>query len=913
MAKKRLFKISYKITALVILMVVTCSVSIGAFVYRFVESDLFEAKGMMAQMMASSLASALDWQSIQTIIENEEKDEYYEFLRNTIIQTGVRMPGISYSYVMSMREPYFFIIYAQDAQGSYIEELGFLYELVYWNEAAIHASTAGEPAFSKPYSVPGYGEFVSGYAPISDEAGNAIAIVGFDLPLDDIIDELTLLRNSIVTIISFFIFCSVILTILFTKRYITIPLTSLRAASNKIATGDMNIYVPDKETNDEIGLLAKDFVRVRNVLNNLNNEINRLVISAAKGDLLKKIEIHRYEGAWGELAKELNNLLDVMSGHNVQLLDALDKAEAANKAKTNFLATMSHEIRTPMNAILGITQILLQNEELPKQYALEVEKIYASGTNLLGIINDILDLSKIETGKMELNLCEYDVPSLINDAASLNIVRIGSKPIELILDIDENLPSRLIGDELRLKQILNNLLSNAIKYTESGYVKLSVSHSMEDGDVSLHFIIEDTGQGMKLEDRDSFFSEYSRFNVGANRATEGTGLGLSITKTLVEMMGGTIWAESEYGKGSIFMVMVKQGMTDCSIIGAELAAQLSSFEFRGNPHFEILQVDREPMPYGKVLIVDDVETNLYVAKGLMMPYQLDIETAISGFLAIDLVSGGNTYDIIFMDHMMPKMDGIETVIRLRAAGYLSPIVALTANAVVGQAEVFFENGFDDFISKPIDIRQLNSILNKFIRDKQPPEVIAAARKTAKEMPQHELKADAELLAIFAKDAKRAMPVIEAITHDIETAADDDIRMFVVSVHAMKSALANIGEHGASKLADTLERAGKEQNKTVMQAKAKIFIDMLQSIVSKIDVQSDDSNLSYDSNPEMLHEKLKLIIDACDEYDDQAVEAVLAELKEKQWSRETRELLDKVAELILHSEFEAAAELVTSSF
>ncbi|MCL2069478.1 MAG: response regulator [Treponema sp.] len=402
------------------------------------------------------------------------------------------------------------------------------------------------------------------------------------------------------------------------------------------------------------------------------------------------------------------------------LANARQEAEDASKAKSSFLATMSHEIRTPMNAITGIAQIQLQKNNLPEEYAQALEKIHRSSHSLLGIINDILDLSKIETGRMEITPVEYDVPSFIHDTVQLNMVRIGSKPIEIILDIDEKLPSKLIGDELRLKQILNNLLSNAIKYTEKGQVKLSVSHSANEKDVILRFTVEDTGQGMKSEDCGKLFSEYTRFNIDSNRATEGTGIGLNITKNLVELMEGTIKAESEYGVGSRFTVTIRQQAVECEAIGAELAQQMRSFTLSREKQHAGLQILREPMPYGKVLIVDDVETNLYVAEGLMSAYDLQIETAISGFAAIEKVERGSTYDVIFMDHMMPQMDGIETTQKLRVMGYRGTIVALTANALAGNADMFKQNGFDDFISKPIDLRNLNSILNKFVRDSHSP-------------------------------------------------------------------------------------------------------------------------------------------------------------------------------------------------
>ena len=393
------------------------------------------------------------------------------------------------------------------------------------------------------------------------------------------------------------------------------------------------------------------------------------------------------------------------------------QSDNANRAKTQYLSYMSHEIRTPLNAIIGIAQIEMQKKGLNIEYANVIEKIYNSGINLLGTINDILDLSKIETGKLEMNPVEYEIASLLNDTIQINSVRIGEKPIKFILDIDEKLPLKFIGDELRIKQILNNLLSNAIKYTEKGFVKLSVNHQIDETDATnqkLCFSVEDTGQGMKPEDTAKLFSEYIRFNVETNRATEGTGIGLNITKNLVGLMEGNIKVESEYGKGSIFSVIIKQKTVTSDIIGAELSHQLRNFTFSSKKDFKNLQIYNELMPNGKVLIVDDVETNLYVAQGLMANYGLQIETAISGFSTIEKIKNGMNYDIIFMDHLMPLMDGIETTQKLRMMGYEGVIVALTANAIVGNEDMFKQNGFDDFMSKPIDVKKLNDILNRFI-------------------------------------------------------------------------------------------------------------------------------------------------------------------------------------------------------
>ena len=413
-----------------------------------------------------------------------------------------------------------------------------------------------------------------------------------------------------------------------------------------------------------------------------------------------------------------------------QLRDALQEAKTASVAKSSFLANMSHEIRTPMNAILGIAEIELQDNALKPKTKESLEKIHHSGGLLLGIINEILDLSKIEAGKLELVPGEYKIASMINDTVTLNMMRIGSKPIEFVLSVDENTPSSLYGDELRIKQILNNLLSNSFKYTKRGVVKLAVSCETGNAGVMLILTVSDTGMGMSEEQVAKLFDEYSRFNMEANRTTEGTGLGMSITKNLIRMMNGDIHVKSEVNWGSIFTVRIPQMSTGSGVLGRELAKSLEQFQSSGEKQMTRSQVAFEPMPYGKVLVVDDVESNLYVAKGLMSPYGLAIETVPSGFEAIDKIKDGNVYDIVFMDHMMPEMDGIETTKKMRSMGYTQPVVALTANAVVGQSEVFLENGFDGFISKPIDVRQLNTVLKKLVRDKQPPEVLEAALHSA---------------------------------------------------------------------------------------------------------------------------------------------------------------------------------------
>jgi signal transduction histidine kinase/diacylglycerol kinase family enzyme/DNA-binding NarL/FixJ family response regulator len=436
----------------------------------------------------------------------------------------------------------------------------------------------------------------------------------------------------------------------------------------------------------------------------------------------------------------------------------------ASKTKSRFLATMSHEIRTPMNAIIGISEILKARSDLQTEVRSGIDKIHHSGKNLLGIINDILDLSKAETGKLEIVPTEFAFPSLINDTVQLNIVRIGSKPIKFTMSLSDNLPEKLIGDELRIKQILNNILSNAFKYTDKGSVNFDISGEKTDNGFMTIFTVSDTGQGMHEEELQTLFDEYSRFNKIANRKTEGAGLGMNITGQLISLMGGTIDVKSTFGKGSIFTVSIPlKAAPETAAISVDTRNKLCSFTFGEKEKIgERRKEIREFFPGKTVLVVDDVETNLYVAEGLLKPYKLGITTAMSGFEAIHLIKSGKTFDIIFMDHMMPEMDGIETVEKIRKMGYTLPIAALTANAIVGNEAIFKESGFDDFLSKPIDIRDLNRILVRFLRTAEPILSGELIMQNARLMPaDHKtLPAEAVPPAVTSKSTEKTKPATQ---------------------------------------------------------------------------------------------------------------------------------------------------------
>ena len=384
-------------------------------------------------------------------------------------------------------------------------------------------------------------------------------------------------------------------------------------------------------------------------------------------------------------------------------------AEQANVAKSEFLANMSHEIRTPMNAILGLSEIALRETNTPDNVRMNLEDIQQSGNYLLQIINNILDFSKIEAREMDLINVEYHLTSLVYDLSTMVHFRIKDKPIEFVQDVDYDIPDCLFGDELRVKQVIMNVLSNAAKYTEKGTIKLSIGWIREGDIANLQVVVSDTGQGISKENLEHLFTRFNRMELEKNRTIEGAGLGMAITSQLLELMGGKIDVDSIYGVGSRFTLTIPQRIiSEEPVFGSVRRRKILEPKNKKSYDYSVIY------PEAKVLLVDDSQMNLKVARGLLSPYKCQIDMAGSGMEAIKLAIE-NTYDLILLDHMMPEIDGIEVLKRLKEnENFHTPVVALTANAVVGVRKFYLDNGFDEYISKPIVIGDMEAILKKFL-------------------------------------------------------------------------------------------------------------------------------------------------------------------------------------------------------
>lgn len=613
--------------------------------------------------------------------------------------------------------------------------------------------------------------------------------------------------------------------------------------------------------------------------------------------------------------------------HERELEQLVEIEKAANEAKSSFLSNMSHEIRTPINAVLGMNEMILR-ESKDKQILEYARNINNAGTTLLGLVNDILDFSKIEAGKMEIIPAEYSMSSMLNDLIVMVSTKAGDKGLKLSTKVNDETPDILFGDEMRLRQVVLNVLNNAIKYTEKGEVTLTMDFKdVNDEEIELEFHVLDTGIGIKKEDLDKLFSPFQRIEENRNRTIEGTGLGMTITKKLLEMMESKLEVKSEYGRGSDFSFKLRQRVIRRDPVG--------NFEEKARESGSAHVVYRESFtaPNARVLVVDDTSMNILVFINLLKRTEIQIDTAESGPEAIALAAMKH-YDIIFMDHRMPKMNGTEAMKRIRSESrcrinHETPIIVLTANAVTGMKEQFLREGFDDYISKPVDPLMLEGMIQKYLPPEMVEKVISSEDKEEEEdieienLPPDVNKiedinirsgltycgGEETYIRVLKEFAEGAQANIENLERFIE---EGDYRNYTIKVHALKSAARLAGAMKISALAEELETSGdmgdfeniQRQNPWLMKQYGAVAY-RLRELFEEFSSSEKKELIGIES----LKEAYSGIVECMEAFDFDSADSIMKSLKKYSIPEEEKERFSKLELLMASVERDGIMDLL----
>lgn len=698
---------------------------------------------------------------------------------------------------------------------------------------------------------------------------------------------------------------------------------------------------------------------MKNYFSDQEDVRHRSIQELAHIDIQTDDEIRQLHISLCKMVSDMSDYIDVMK-REMELKENLAAAEAESKAKSAFLSSMSHEIRTPINAVLGMDEMILRESEDEKtiEYA---ENIRTAGNSLLGLINDILDFSKIEAGKMDIIPVEYEFASVLNDLVNMIRQRAESKHLQLIVEADSNIPTMLYGDEIRFKQVVTNILTNAVKYTEEGSVTLRVkSEKIDEDNIELYVSVTDTGIGIKEEDIEKLYSAFERIEEERNRNIEGTGLGMNITKFLLEMMDSRLEVQSEYGKGSTFSFHLKQKVVKWEPIGDFEEALRKSYANRKRYH------ESFTAPEVRILAVDDTRMNLTVLAGLLKKTKVQIDMAESGEECLAQMTRQH-YDIIFLDHRMPGMDGVETRARMdELEGNLNidtPVIALTANAVSGAREEYISYGFTDYLTKPIDSDALEKMMIKYLpKDKvriSTEELLddtdgdkneagnISERAAVHDGNNPDISDEAQYNNMSIED----LPVVEgldwrfAMVHipDMELlkAALDDFYSVIlhhadrlngfyeklpeddeawneyrILVHGMKSSAATIGITTASGLARMLELASTDKNYEVVSRLHDTFIKEWSSYNDRLKGifglgENDEPKEEYDH--EIVKGLVETVRSSMEEFDTDKADSAIVLLKQYSYPDAVRELMDKLSDAVADVDSDGAISICDMLF
>lgn len=625
---------------------------------------------------------------------------------------------------------------------------------------------------------------------------------------------------------------------------------------------------------------------------------------------------------------------------NEELEAARNAVEKAENARDIFLANMSHELRTPINTILGLNELILREsqEEAVKEYARDIRQ---AGNILLALVSDILDFSKLEADKMELTEGIYDVSSLLNDLINSISVQQRRKKLDLVLDIAKDIPYKLFGDEIHIRQIIGNLLSNAVRYTEKGKITLHLSWKEVSRDaIEIFVIVKDTGIGIKDEDIPKLFKAFQRMDSTVRSKDDRTGLGLAITQRLIEMMGGRLEVQSVYGKGSAFSFKIIQKVVDREPLGDFEKQYRESLRSIEDYHEKFIA------PMGRILIVDDNAMNLAVAQGLLKGTRLQIDVAASGEECLELIKR-KTYHLICMDHMMPVMDGVQTLHAIRALeGNPSrdiPVIALTANAVAGARELYLKEGFQDYLTKPIDADKFENMLIEYLPDNVV--YLTNNREVSDEFePQNAEEFDIResqlyLMGFNLRNGLRYMggdkTLYGKVLHDFhsilqekETALKDflqkgDMPSYTIIVHSLKGNARSVGADDLADEAFELEKMAKAGQLEDVTVRSPILFSMMKNMRNSLRVyletEAAEEEKAQTEMPE-IEEKiteedwvraLQELAARLDDFDGESAAAKLRELKRYERPESDKKMLRLCEKAIKDYAYDIALEVVNA--
>ena len=640
---------------------------------------------------------------------------------------------------------------------------------------------------------------------------------------------------------------------------------------------------------------------------------------------------------------ELSQAKEALQQRDVELETAKSAVEKAEKARDIFLANMSHELRTPINTILGLNELILREsqEEAVKEYARDIRQ---AGNILLALVSDILDFSKLEADKMELTEGIYDVSSLLNDLINSISVQQRRKKLDLVLEIAQDIPYKLFGDEIHIRQIIGNLLSNAVRYTEKGRITLHLSwKELPKDSIEIFVIVKDTGVGIREEDIPKLFHAFQRMDSAARSKNDRTGLGLAITKRLIEMMGGKLDVQSVYGKGSAFSFRIVQKIVDREPLGDFEKQYKDSLRSIEDYHEKFIA------PMGRILIVDDNAMNLAVAQGLLKGTRLQIDVAASGEECLELIKR-KTYHLICMDHMMPVMDGVQTLHAIRALeGNPSrdiPVIALTANAVAGAREFYLKEGFQDYLTKPIDADKFENMLIEYL----PSNVVYLTnnRNISDEYEQTQEEGDSEfdiresqlyLMGFNLRNGLRYMGGDKAlygkvlrdfhsILQEKETALKDflqkgDMPGYTIIVHSLKGNARNVGADDLADEAFELEKMAKAGQLEDVTVRSPILFGMMNTMRNSLRVYLETEDAGEKSEQTAPEESAGNITEAewvralqelaarLDDFDGESAAAKLRELKRYDRPESDKKMLRLCEKAIKDYAYDIALEVVNA--